>query len=332
MTDVPPSHLLPQYQNPTYPADANLTDDELAARARAASLVRAHSPGELICMMDGVSSWLTPNHTHTYNEFMDYRHSHVDDQGMIIADGEPWINWEPYDIWADRVPVPEPIPDLALPPPTGWQPIFSVRPGGIPYPTSYASSPWPYYSLAVEIDRSVLMRFDLGLAVRVRLLMWGEMNNIYIGPRSNKPFVATKLVPLTFKGKNRITTSVSEGGIGSWTEFVSDPIPNIDYRAGLHISWFSVNTDYGVSGVTYPLPGWSFRYIYWGYQPPMTGAWVPTTLDKTAWSANLPNYIQGIFLVECIFPDHPEAIPMQVYKRYSLGSPEFATPAPKVIV
>jgi len=333
---VPPSALLPQYQNPTYPADANLTDDQIAAKMRARTLIRAQSPGELFCMMDGVSSWLTPNHTHSYQEFMDYRHSHIDADGHIIADGEPWINWEPYDVWADKAPIPEIPPDIAQPPPTGWQPLFGVRPGGIEYPTSYLSGTWGGTSMAIEIDRSVLLRFDLALAIRLRFLMWGEMNNCYVGPRTNKPWVASSLVPLTFKGKNRITTDPAEGGKGSWTEFLSDPIPNVDYRAGLHIAWWSSNTNYGVSGYSPPLPGWHFAYRGpgWGWTPdyyPAPANMRPNYLDKSSFWHDYDKYIYGLFFVEGLFAPHPEAIPMLVYKRYSIGSPEFATPAPTLL-
>jgi len=309
---VPPSQLLPQYQNPTYPEDANLTDAEIAAKMRERSMVRAHSPGELICMMDGTSRWLTPEHTHSYDEFMAYRRSHLNDQGSIIGDGDPWINWEPYDVWADHAPIPEPVPDVAQPPPTGWQPIFSVRPGGIPFPTSYVSSYWTGQSMAIEIDRSELLRYDLAVAIRLRFLMQGTLTNMYVGPRTNKPFVATSLKPLTFLGQNTITNAALK-------ECVSDPIVGIDYRAGLHITW-NTNARYGLSGVTYPLPGWHFRY-YFGYVPTIN-------LDKSAWFSDYNAYIFGLFFIDALFLEHPEAIPLQVFQRYSIGSPDFGTAQP----
>jgi len=318
---IPPSALLPEYQNPTYPADALLTDDQIAAKMRARSLVRAQSPGEHICMMDGTSDWLTPAHTHPYDEFMAYRRSHLDTEGHIIADGEPWINWEPYDVWADHAPIPELPPDVAVMPPSGWQPIFSVRPGGIAYPTSNTGQPWSQYGLAVEIDGNRAMRRDPCVALRVHILMWGQaMSMIGLGPRTNKPFVATSLTPVLFKGQNQISSA-------SWGEYTSDPIVGVDFRAGLHFSWFSPGTWYGCSNV---VPGWNTRYSYgvWNYDPRL----IPTTLDKSSWTPYPSVNSIALFLIEGLFPHHPEAIQMQVFKRYSIGSPDFGTaPPPKLL-
>jgi len=327
---VPPSELLPAYQNPTYPEDANLTLDQIAAKMRERSLVRAQSPAEHICMMDGVSDWLNPKHTHGYDEFMAYRRSHIDADGHIIADGEPWINWESFDIWADKAPPPDFPPGLAQPPLTGWQKIFSVRPGGISYPTDYLATGWGALSIAVEIDRKDLLRYDLGVAIRVRFLVWGLCNTMFVGPRSITPMKPTTLVPLTFKGQNQISTAVADGGTGYPMEFLSDPIVAIDYRAGLHIAFSNSNAYLGLSGPPH-VPGWNTNYIpwsWWGYQAP---TYQPNSMDKTNWY-KYPGYAVGPYLVEALFPAHPEAIAMPVWPSYSLGAPDFGTAPPPSIL
>ena len=332
------SQLLPQYQNPTYPADANLTDAQIAAKMRARTLVRAQSPGELICQMDGTSRWLTPDHTHAYDEFMAWRHSHIDDEGHIIADGEPWINWEPYDVWADHAPEPEPIPGLAQPPPTGWQPIFATRLVGIPYVTDYLANNFRsyYYGIAVEIDKTQLFRRDLAAAIRFRVLIYGGMSDVFIGPRTNKPFVASSLKQVTFLGKTSINTA-SFGNVPM--DFVSDPISGVDYRAGLHLAYFVVDSAFGRSTAA----GWNTRYEgFGGYDPdlgtPTAGpiykrAHYTSLLDKTSWNggSGYDGHSYALFAVEGLFVSHPEAIPMQVYQRHSLGALDFAAPAPKLL-
>src|SRR3954462_6766405 len=42
-------------QNPTWPADRFLTEEEIQTKARQCSMMRARSPGERICIIDQVS-------------------------------------------------------------------------------------------------------------------------------------------------------------------------------------------------------------------------------------------------------------------------------------
>jgi len=327
MTTSPPSQLFPEYQNPTYPADKDLTDEQIAIKARQRTMVRAQSPGELICEMDGVSSWLSPEHMHSYDEFMAWRHSHTNEQGYIIADGEPWINWEPYDIWADKAPIPEPIPDLAEPPPTGWQPIYATRKTGIFYATTALESTG-LYSYGIEVDANQRLRSDPALAIRVSMLISGNLYDLWIGTRTNQPGMATKLLPLNFKGKNDfVSTYPQYGGTGRPSVVVSDPI-SLDFRGGLHIAFYGWSGD--AFGTSRQVPGWHEYYGAYG------AGYRPAMLDKRPsgpyqWTEAGYPMSSAVFLIEALYPTVPDAIPMQVFKRYSLGPPDFGTAPPPTL-
>jgi hypothetical protein len=85
-------------QNPVYPDDRFLTDDEIGAKARECSMMRARSPGERICIIDQVSTEDEPGHVHDYATCMAWPHAHA------IADDAPWIYWLLYDQWAQIAP------------------------------------------------------------------------------------------------------------------------------------------------------------------------------------------------------------------------------------
>src|SRR5215831_14332134 len=87
------------HQNPLYPADKDLTEEEMYAQARTRSMARAQSPGELMCIIDDVSSLDQPvpvhDQVHGYEELMDWRYNHV------IDPQDPWTYWMLYDLWAE---------------------------------------------------------------------------------------------------------------------------------------------------------------------------------------------------------------------------------------
>jgi hypothetical protein len=94
------------WQNPTYPQDVGLTDDEIAAGARAASLQRAQSPGPLTCQIDGTWSLDDQFHHDPYSVCMDFRYRHV------IGVNDPWTFWQLPD--GPLLPPKSPIPPLPL--------------------------------------------------------------------------------------------------------------------------------------------------------------------------------------------------------------------------
>src|SRR5215475_14003229 len=99
-----PKLLTAPFQNPSYPQDQDMTPDEMAEAARAASMARAQSPNPLTCVIEGVWSSVDQFHAHPFNECMDYRHNNV------IADGAPWIYWQLLD--GPLIGPATPIPDL----------------------------------------------------------------------------------------------------------------------------------------------------------------------------------------------------------------------------
>jgi len=132
------------WQNPSWPQDMDMSADEIARGARAASLQRAQSPGNLICKLDGTWSYDNQFHADSFYACMDYRHKNV------IGDQDPWTYWETMDApligprglipplpvglmdWQVRalagkppIGVVPPVPPPA-PPPGGTQPVARV--------------------------------------------------------------------------------------------------------------------------------------------------------------------------------------------------------------
>jgi len=68
-----------------------MSADEIARGARAASLQRAQSPGNLVCKLDGTWSFDDQFHADSFYACMDYRHKNV------IGDQDPWTYWELMD-------------------------------------------------------------------------------------------------------------------------------------------------------------------------------------------------------------------------------------------
>jgi len=79
------------WQNPSWPQDMDMSADEIARGARAASLQRAQSPGNLVCKLDGSWSYDDPFHADSFYACMDYRHRNV------VGDQDPWTYWELMD-------------------------------------------------------------------------------------------------------------------------------------------------------------------------------------------------------------------------------------------
>src|SRR5215467_814690 len=93
------------WQNPTYPQDVGISEDEVARRARAASMARAQSPGPLTCQIDGTWSLDDPFHADPFRTCMDFRHLNV------IGDDQPWTYWQLADgaLIGPKIPIP-PLP------------------------------------------------------------------------------------------------------------------------------------------------------------------------------------------------------------------------------
>jgi len=240
-------------QNPLYPQDAGLTVPEMEAVARAGSMERAQSPGELICIVDNTSSDAVPVITHdlahSYQELMDYRHANV------IADDAPWTYWTLSDVWAASQPPLLP-PSPGPPPPDGWNWQARVNPYGISEPDIW--SPMitaPGYTYVVQIDPSVVLLASPGFETRLLFtggLPWvsgAHLSDVYVG-EVVAPWVASQLHHVTFNGGYN-----DVGGV--LLEQITDPIPvGINASRGLLVS-FVVQA--GVVGGRQTEPGWALR-------------------------------------------------------------------------
>jgi hypothetical protein len=214
------------WQNPLYPRDAAMSVAEMEVMARSGSFHRAHSPGARICKVDYFASPDDPTHTHDYQTFMNFRHDHV------VGDDDPWTFWLLYDDWlAIYVPPPVPIPPKQ---PVGWFTRARVNPGGIQYMNGWTQG-WTGYTFANVIGPSRFLK-GFGTGTQTRIILQGDcvFGSVYIGPISEKPFVATALYRLTFGGSFSGTT----GPQPDW-ELISDPLPQgIDTSNGLMISGY----------------------------------------------------------------------------------------------
>lgn len=286
-------------QNPVYPDDRFLTADEFNARARACSLMRARSPGERICEMDGFKlesaaemppggANPTPHYqSHPTAEYLDWRFQHV------IGPRDPWSPWENFDDWAQGVVAP-PLPVGPTPPSDIWLPIARVNPRGISYMSGW-SWDWTNDSVAVLIGPS---RFDtggfgLGAALRVTLVAACTLNHIVIGPCSTRPWVATAFYPLLFAGNDHVIANLAPNGT-----VMSDPftIP-LDVSNGLIISFFVTQPSVGgpsYMSTKYNEPDW--------YSAGIAGDHT-TALDKSKWGmAGLANMSLTVLMIEAYYP------------------------------
>lgn len=276
------------WQNPVYPDDRLLTEQEIAVRARSGSLHRAHSPGQRICKVDEVDSTVEPDHVHDFQTCMDWRHEHV------VGDAEPWSHWLLYDDWAQQYvpPTPPPTP----PPITGWQIRARVNDRGIPFMNGWGAG-WIGYTFATLIGPSHIAKIGPGMQTRVTVQADCRFAKMFIGPASSKPFVATSLFQLKFAGQNSGTT-----GYGPDWQLISDPLPqSFEAPNGIIVSGF-VDDGHSEAGIAYmrtrnPEPDWYSRW-YFGDRA--------ANLDKTGagWTASGVNVL-AVLMVEAFYGDPP---------------------------
>lgn len=240
---------------PSYPEDADLTDDEKSAMARQASMARANSPNELMCQVDNVSSNVVGiGHTHDYATCMAFREQNV------ISDQAAWIYWEEYDDWAQQQPTP-PLPPVEPPPPEDWFPIARIVPDGISQMDNIA--PANGNTFAVYIDPSVIVLPvnppPVGATMRVKFSGLMTINEVYIADVDpgdpNAPWVSTQNLQLTFGGLPQATAvPLQSPTFDPYGEIISDPFPIFDPSNGLIISFYIVS---GNVGRRVTEPGWS---------------------------------------------------------------------------
>jgi hypothetical protein len=262
-------------QNPSYPEDRFMTESEIATKARACSLMRANSPGELICYphMGAVEipGWPMPgnpnSHTHPYDEFMAFRRNH----DPPIGDDDAWMYYLLYDQWAAIAPPgqpEEPFPN----PPVGWNPRVRVNPRGISQMDGLTGLMlgYTFVTKTKEAQPSALVQGGVG----TRLTLTGQYETIeaYVSP-CHHDFAITDVIFLHRLMVNGNTTFQVNG------EVVTDPLPyGIDGSNGFLVTAF-VSATPAKLGYKAVEPEWSTR-------TKTPGNWT-TQLDKggSDWTA-----------------------------------------------
>jgi len=278
------------FQNPLYPQDAGLTDDEFNAQARAVSMVRAQSPGELVCQIDQVTSTDDPTHAHDYATCMAFREANV------IGDDDPWIYWELFDVWAQQQPAALPPPP-GPPAPVGWQPIARVVPDGISQMDDFAAASAVSFATLIQPEQFIMAE---GSQIRVRLSGNFTCSDCYIGPAGGldingnpNPWVAQALYNLTFGGENQATIPPGMNAANyfdPYGELISDPLAQaIDFSQGVIISFYVVS-----GNITRRLvePGWTCS---------SQGGNVSGNLDMSGWGLTGSDDI-SVLMIESLYP------------------------------
>jgi len=277
------AELFELWQNPTYPEDSYFTEDQFNAEARTKSMQRAQSPSILLCLLDTVDSKNHPDHIHTFTECMDYRSQ------QDIGPQDPWTYWSLYDKFPfGKAPV-------IIPPkgaPRGWTPIARVNPLGISEMNGWSGPGWAGYTFVTQIGGSkILLGYGPGSQIRVTLAAQAIFGSIYIGPATNKPFVASALYRLSFGGQNTNITvdgSYQDGGPGMYYTRTSDPLNQaIDAPNGLIISGYITGspTGYAYLQTRGQEQDWYSRYA---------GGDHAAELDKSAFSTgSTPGWYAG---------------------------------------
>jgi len=240
-------------QNPLYPRDAALTEDEKSAMARDCSMMRALSPGEIVCIIDQAETEHDDpiTHVHDFQECMDWRHAHV------IGDDDPWTYWLTYDEWADIAP---PLPPLPPPPPVvvGWNARARTNPMGVSYMDGIMAPPvppqpnWANLTVCTTVDAAHVHPLLIlgGTSTRVRLSGNFTTLEAYIGPLQ-APWIALELYRLTFGGS-------FAGTCDATGNLISDPLSfGFDGSHGFMLAMFL--TAGSPAGKTFE-PGWGISY------------------------------------------------------------------------
>jgi hypothetical protein len=235
---------------PSYPEDRFLTEDEIAARQRTASLYRAQSPGDRVCSMDAyyLDRFGNPNeHLHTYDEYMQWRHDHV------IADSDPWTNWMTADAWAQIAPFP-PIPPGSVIPPMGWNYRVRVVPNGISQMEGLTSSLLGYTFVTKTPAPSPSSVIAGGLSTRITLVGQFQTVEAYVSPCNSLLGWAVNSI----SDLNRLTVA-GNPNFSVYGQVVCDPLPyGIDGQNGFLVT-AHVSVAPGQLGFRNVENGWSAR-------------------------------------------------------------------------
>jgi hypothetical protein len=281
-------------QNPIYPDDRFLTDDQVKAKSRAGTLLRAISPGELICVIDGTDipgaapgPAGDPNsHLHSTADFMQWRHDHV------VGDQDPWTYYLLFDQWAQLYQAPPPIIPPP-PPPTDWQYRASNNPRGIPYFPGWCTGDWTNISFTTIIGPGGIQYFPPGSKLRITVQIAAVIGALYIGPLTTKPLVASALYPVRFGGNVSVMPPFP-----TWI-ITSDEIDQaVTADNGLMISgWISGPMTYGLAwlAAASTVKDWYTRWIYGNHA---------ADLDKSSWRSDLisPYADLAVLSVESFYP------------------------------
>jgi hypothetical protein len=189
---------------------------------------------------------------HPYSEYMDWRHSHLDTQGEIIADGEPWTPWLTVDQYSQIAPPPP--PPLTFPiPPTGWNIRMRIVPAGIPQMNGVTTSLLGYTFVTKTALVQTLGLVSGGVGTRLTLIGNYQTTEAYVSPAFQNTFVvdsASHMFRLTVGGNTTFTVN---------GQVVTDPLPiGIDGSGGFLLTAF-VSAAPGILGTREPEPGWASR-------------------------------------------------------------------------
>jgi len=206
-----------------------MTDEQKAEHARASSMFRAQSPGNLVCVIDQIESIDDPMHTHPFDECMNYRHSHLDQSGQAIGDQDPWTYWTPADLF--EWPQPPPVPPVG---PVGWTVIAEMAGGVIP--ANSWSQGWTGYSWVTLLGPSrfsTIPKGKLPTQLRLTFALDCTMDFCWIGPLvQGHPTIAQALYMVKFGGNQHVTVNIAGG-----YRVTSDPIPiGFNFDNGIEIA------------------------------------------------------------------------------------------------
>ena len=270
-------------QNPTYPADKDMTVAEMEEVARAASMQRAQSPNPLVCILDNDIVAETLGHNHTFDECMTFRHANV------IGDQDPWTYWQLYDMANLPAPPPPPTPP---PPLTGWQPRAHVNARGIAAMDGWSSG-WVGWTFVTQIGPSQIKPLDGGSKARLTLMAACVFDGVYIGPASSTPFIAEWQQQLLFSGSTSALVDVTMDYM-----LVSDELAyDVTGQNGIIVSGYVTAIDPTSQGAWLATrgsePDWYSRWTFGNYAH---------ELDKTSpMYVHAPQASLGVLMVEGFF-------------------------------
>lgn len=270
----PPADEFDECQNPIYPRDRFLTEDEFNAQARHCERMRAISPGERVCILDYYHLEFGPEQdpiphllSHESAEYLDWRHNNLDPRtDQLVADGDPWTPWLTADQWAEIAPAPPPPPPFPTPP-VGWNVRMQVVPAGIPQMNGTLAGMLGYTFVTKTPPVQLSALVEGGVATRITLVGNYQTIEAYVSPAFQNTFVVHDPADLHRLTVNGQTTFTVNGSV------VTDPLPYGFDGSGGFLVTAHVSAAPGTLGTREPEPGWASRW-----KP--AGNWT-TQLDKS---------------------------------------------------